>query len=368
MEPKTKKILIIVLIVFIAIAVILALTLGLVFGLKKKDKDEEVEIVNSYDNTEVLIQKFPVNNPTTVQDGIEKKIQNRLLTGFENWNRGFDAWKKWGDILYTNASIYNVHGARLTLAQYQQSMDITLKKTNILMGDFHNMLICGNFTAIFYDIKTIVGEREVPGTVMEFVVFKDYGEELGTRVVVGWGGSKDSSFDSMRSFQGDEERMIQDEQIHLLLNYQIPTSGTLRQRYPILYPSEYLDTVKSDKFVDIIMEGFDKWNVELNAPNDYKDWLSTTYDADALIYGFDGKKDGLTLPKYKEAIDELAQKKTIKKLYFDNILIRDDWAALHYRYRSIDKQTNAIYVGDTMQFLKFKEVGNTYKIVGSWIK
>lgn len=269
MEPKTKKIIIIVLIAFLIVAAILGLTLGLVFGLRKKDKDEvdEVEIVNSYDNTEELIQKFPVNNPTTVQDGIEKKIQNRLLTGFENWNRGFDAWKKWGDILYTNDSIYNVHGARLTLAQYQKSMDITLKKTNILMGDFHNMLICGNFTAIYYDIKTIVGEREVPGTVMEFVVFKDYGEELGTRVVVGWGGSKDSSFDSMRSFQGDEEKMIQDEQIHLLLNYQIPTSGTPRQRYPILYPSEYLDTAKSNKFIDIILEGFDKWN---QAINDYK--------------------------------------------------------------------------------------------------
>ena len=151
--------------------------------------------------------------------------------------------EKLGDILYTNDSIYNVHGSRLTLAQYQKSMDITLKKTIILMGDFHNMLICGNFTAIYYDIKTIIGKREVPGTVMEFVVFKDYGEELGTRVGR-MGGSKDSSFDSMRSFQGDEERMIQDEQIYLLLNYQIPTTGTLRQRYPFLYPSEYLDTVK----------------------------------------------------------------------------------------------------------------------------
>jgi len=362
MEPKTKKILIIVLIVFIAVAVILGLTLGLVFGLKKKD--EEVEIVNSYDNTEELIKKFPVNNPTTVKDGIEKKIQNRLLTGFENWNRGFDAWKKWGDILYTNASIYNVHGARLTLAQYQKSMDIALQKTNILMGDFHIMLICGNFTAIYYDFKTIVEEREIPGTVMEFVLFKDYGEELGTRVVVGWGASKDSSFDSMRSFQGDEERMIQDEQIHLLLNYQIPTTGTLRQRYPILYPSEYLDTDKSNKFVDIILEGFDKWNVDLN---DYKSWLSNTYDTDAFIYGFDGKKDGLTITKYREAIDELAQKKTIVKLYFDNILIRDNWAALHYRYRSIDSQTNDKYVGDTMQFLKFKEEGSTYKIIGSWL-
>lgn len=261
-----------VLIIFGVIAVILGLTQGLVFGLKKKDKDkeDELEIVDSYNNTDELIQKFPVINPTTVQDGLEEKIQNRLLTGFENWNRGFKAWKKWGDILYTNASIYNVHGARLTLAQYQKSMDITLKQANILMGDFHNMLICGNFTAIYYDIITIKGDAEIKGTVMEFVLFKDNGEELGTRVVVGWGGSKDSSFNSMLSFQGDEEKMIQDEQIHLLLNYQIPTSRTLREKYPVLYPSEYIDTAKANIFTEINLNGFDKWNDDVET---YISWL-----------------------------------------------------------------------------------------------
>jgi len=121
MEPTTKKKLTIILIVVIIAILVLALTLGLVLGLRKKAKDDgdEVVIVNSYDNTQELIQKFPVNNPTTVRPGIEEKIQNRLLTGFENWNRGFLAWKKWGSILYTEASIYNVHGARLTLGQYQ---------------------------------------------------------------------------------------------------------------------------------------------------------------------------------------------------------------------------------------------------------
>ena len=168
---------------------------------------------------------------------MEEKIQNRLLTGFENWNRGFKAWKKWGNILYTDASIYNVHGARQTLAQYQAAMDVTLKRAIILMGDFHNMLICGDFAAIYYDIFT--GEMKRPGTVMEFVRFKDYGKELGTKVIVGWGGTVDDSVDSMRHFQGDEERMIQDEQNHLLLNYQIPTTPTLKERYPVLYPSEY---------------------------------------------------------------------------------------------------------------------------------
>ena len=109
----------IIIIVSVVVGVsVVALVLGLVLGLRKKDKEDDL-ILNSYDNTDELIKKYPVNNPTTVLEGIEKKIQNRLLTGFENWNRGFKAWKAWGNILYTKDSIYNVHGARLTLAQYQ---------------------------------------------------------------------------------------------------------------------------------------------------------------------------------------------------------------------------------------------------------
>ena len=147
-----KKLYIIIITVVVVVVIVVAVVLGVVLGTKKDKKDENEDdlIVNSYDNTEELIKKFPVLNPTTVKAGLETNIQNRLLTGFENWNRGFDAWKAWGDILYTNESIYNVHGARLTLAQYQKSMDITLKRANILMGDFHNMLINDEFCAIYY--------------------------------------------------------------------------------------------------------------------------------------------------------------------------------------------------------------------------
>ena len=307
MEPTTKKRLTIVLIVAIIAILVLALTLGLVLGLRKKAKDDgdEVVIVNSYDNTQELIQKFPVNNPTTVMPGIEEKIQNRLLTGFENWNRGFLAWKKWGSILYTEASIYNVHGARLTLGQYQNSMDVTLKRTNILMGDFHNMLICGNFAAIYYDIITVVGGKNNPGIVMEFVLFKDYGEQLGTRVVVGWGGAKDDSFNSMRYFQGDEESMIQNEQIHLLKNYQIPTTaGTLKEKYPVLYPSEYSDSETAEKYIEIILQGFDKWNSGIS---DYITWVDTGYTADAKSYSLKGIER--TMDEYKTEMNTLQHKK-----------------------------------------------------------
>ena len=85
----------IILIVVITV-VLIGIILGLALGLRKNEdnKGDDVEIINSYNNTDELIKKFPVLNPVTVQEGIEKKIQNRLLTGFENWNRGYKAWKK----------------------------------------------------------------------------------------------------------------------------------------------------------------------------------------------------------------------------------------------------------------------------------
>ena len=364
-ENKKFRIILIASIIFI---VLLVLILGLVLGLKKdKDNDipaDDVEIVNSYDNTKELMKKFPLQNNITVQDGLEKRIQNRLLTGFENWNRGYKAWEKWGNILYTNASIYNVNGARLTLGQYQQAMDVTLKQVNIQLGDFYNMVICGEYTGIFYDSTHIRGGVESKVPVMEFVRFKEYGEGLGTRVVVGWGGTKGDGYNSMINFQGDHEKMVQGEINNLLMNYEVPTTGTLREKYPILYPVEYLETEKANKFIDIIMEGFDKWNTGIN---NYIAWLSQGYTSDAKSYGLNLEERNMTT--YEYAMRTLAGEKNITKLYFDNILVRDNWAAIHYRYRSITKGTNEKYVGDRMQFLRFKEVGgNSYKIEATWIQ
>ena len=35
---------------------------------------------------------------------------------------------------------------------------------------------------------------------------------------------------------------------------------------------------------------------------------------------------------YKDAMKKFVEDKKVIKLYFDNILIRDKWAVLHYRY------------------------------------
>ena len=325
-------------------------------------QNNTAEIVNSYDNTEELMKKFLVVNPTPVTDEMGEKIQNRLLTGFENWNRGFDAWKAWGDILYTKDSIYNVHGARLTLEQYQAAMNIVLKKTQIDMGQFRNMVICDNWTAIHYDIFTHVGDRVIPGSVMEFVDFKDFGPELGVRVNEGWGGPKDPSFQGMAMFRGEAEKEKQDKDFEELLNYQIPVTSDLRKKYPVLHPTTD-HTEFAEEYRMAILKDFDAWN------QGTEEWLEnadTLYAEDAFIVLPDGTK--LTAAEYKDKVTEQNLGTHVIKKYFDSMLLSGEWAAIHYRTVTVNSETGGQDPGDTMQFFRFIKDENGVRIAENWIK
>ena len=75
-----------------------------------------------------------------------------------------------------------------------------------------------------------------------------------------------------------------------------------------------------------------------------------------------------TRDEYIKEMEELCKSYEIKKKYFDNILIRGNWAALHYRYTREQKPLTGdnIYAGDRMQFLKFEEKDGGLKIANSW--
>jgi len=119
---------------------------------------------------------------------IEEKIRDRLQTGFANWNKGYEAWLEWCDTLYEPDAYYNVYGNRLTLQQYKDMMGQFLSAYDIELGEFHNMLIEGEWTAIRYAVYIIdkkTGEKKKIES-MEFVKFKDNPDPIGARVVEGW--------------------------------------------------------------------------------------------------------------------------------------------------------------------------------------
>ena len=326
------------------------------------EEEGSAEILNDYGNTEELSRMFPVVNPTAITTEMGRKIQNRLLTGFANWNRGFNAWKAWGDILYTKDSIYNVHGVRFTLEEYQQAMNVILKKTKIDMGQFRNMIICDNWTAIHYDIFTHVGDQVVPGSVMEFVDFKDFGLELGVRVNEGWGGPKDAGFQGMAMFQGENERVVMEKQFEDLIAYQIPETDDLKAKYPVLHPTTD-DSPLAEAYRMAILKDFDAWN---RGQETWAENADAFYAKDAFIVLPDGKK--LTVEEYKTAMAEQSKSMKTTKKYFDSMLISGEWAAIHFRTVTEDLASGARIPGDVMQFFRFTQDGDSVRVTENWIK
>ena len=92
-------------------------------------------------------------------------------------------------------------------------------------------------------------------------------------------------------------------------------------------------------------------------------WIEDNFDENAISkYGNTNRNK----TQYKAAINKLFDEQKVTKLYLDNLLIRDNWVAIHYRYRSLDKKNTKVKIGDRMEFFKFDNVSNI--IVCNWIK
>ncbi len=110
------------------------------------------------------------------------------MTGFKNWNNGYESWLDWCNTLYEPDAHYNVYGKRLTLQQYKDMMGQFFSVFDIELGEFHNMLVQDDWCAIRYTVFFInkkTGERHENQT-MEFVHFKENGQPIGARVIEGW--------------------------------------------------------------------------------------------------------------------------------------------------------------------------------------
>lgn len=328
--------------------------------------EQEIEIVTSTTNTEEMAKKFPVLDPTPIRTPMEKSIQNRLLNGFENWNRGIAAWQKWCGTLYTDASIYNVHSVRLTMDGYKTAMRATLRNNDIQMGDFHNMIIRDDWAAIFYDIATISRETGAshPGTVMEFVRFKNFGTELGTRVVEGWAGTKGSDFQGLSMIQQPPEKKVQDGILNGVLNIVIPDTTDLAAKYPVTYPTR-IDGEQEEKIRTAILEECDSWNQGYDA---WCAWMDAHCTADFRYSRDNDRLVDLPLVQYKETASQETAAADKKRVCFDSLIVSGSRAAIHYRFTVTDKASGEKSVGDTMQFLRFVEENGEVKISAIWTK
>jgi hypothetical protein len=146
------------------------------------------------------------------------------------------------------------------------------------------------------------------------------------------------------------------------LNYQFPETTDLREKYVIKYPTTYIDA-NANQILDIILNGFESWNKGLSY---YLDWVDNNFDENSFSSSMDERERNMT--QYKAEITELFQNNTITKLYFDNFLIRDNWAAIHYRYRKENYKGSEKYVGDRMEFFKFEGEDQNLKIVANFIQ
>lgn len=303
--------------------------------------------------TEELLNRFPIVYETPAETEMAKKIQNRMLNGFNTWNLGYDAWEHWGEVLYSEESIYNVHGAHLTLEEYQNAMNMSLQSTDIQMGQFRNMIISDNWAAIRYD--TSMTNRQTGETsyspVTEFVRFKDFGER-GAKVDEGWGGVRDSNLQGMMYFMTEEERAYQKQLDDAILNIVLPETDNLEEKYPVTYPTEIASDMAKEIKAAVLQE-FEAWN-----NGTWNDWADQYFTSDIEYYLKDKE---MPLDDAKEAVSQLISDLNVQRVRLDNLIVSEDWAGVHY-WNVITGEDGSLMPMDTMAFMHFVDTDNGIKI------
>ena len=322
--------------------------------------DYVIELDPQYNvSTDELLEKFPIEYQTPAETELSKKIQNRMLNGFNRWNMGYDAWEHWGEVLYHDDSIYNVNGVKLTLDEYQTAMDMSLKKLDIQMGQFTNMVLVDDWMAIQYDIVNIdrkTGEAH-PGTTMEFAKFGDYGE-LGAKVDEGWGGVKNESYDGTMHFQTEEEQKAQKDFMDELCNTKLADTDDLEEKYPVVYPTT-IDTEIGQYIKTAILNDFENWNQGYDAWNT---WTDSFYKNNVeMTY----KGEEVSLDDYKKIVKKDID--STQRVRINNILVSEDWAAIHFW--TVTTNDDGTKTADNhMQFLHFVLNGDKVQVDRCFMK
>ena len=77
-------------------------------------------------------------------------------------------------------------------------------------------------------------------------------------------------------------------------------------------------------------------------------WVEENFYENATSkYGYTDRN----MTQYKAAINKLFAEQNVTKLYLDNLLVRDNWVDIHYRYRSLDKKILKLHLRIEWNFL-----------------
>lgn len=112
--------------------------------------------------------------------------------------------------------------------------------------------------------------------------------------------------------------------------------------------------------------GFKNWN---GGYDGWLEWCNTLYEPDAYYnIPFNGTQRRCTLQEYKDMMGQLFQHFTMELGDFDNMIIKDNWAAIRYTVNVKNLDTGAEILQHTMEFVKFKNNSDErgVRVVEGW--
>ena len=117
---------------------------------------------------------------------------------------------------------------------------------------------------------------------------------------------------------------------------------------------------------DRLETGFKNWN---GGYDGWLEWCNTLYEPDAYYsIPFNGSQRRCTLQEYKDMMGQLFQHFTMELGDFDNMIIKENWAAIRYTAKVKNLHTGEEILQHTMEFVKFRDNGSDtgVRVVEGW--
>ena len=144
-----------------------------------------------------------------------------------------------------------------------------------------------------------------------------------------------------------------------ILSREIPEIDVLAVRYPVKHPTS-VRTALGREIRQAILLDFDCWN---KGYDQWEAWARHTLSEDFICHTDFGDA---SREQYLEASRVWFDEKQSKRLYFDNLLVRDNWAAIQYRI--VYTENGVKEDKSMMQFFRFVEEEDGVKLVECWNK